>query len=63
MAQEPAPASHEADVPLQAPALRRPQLLAWTLGLLLPVSILTALVVLYAMSSASAAATGGCGGG
>jgi hypothetical protein len=49
---------------LSLPARSRRQVLGWTLlGLLLPVSILTALVVLYVMSSASAAATGGCGGG
>ena len=54
----------------QAPALpsgtplgRRELITRLLVGLLLPVSILTALVVLYVMSSASAAATGGCGGG
>ncbi len=54
----------------QAPVLpsgtrisRRELITRLLVGLLLPVSVLTALVVLYMMSSASAAATGGCGGG
>jgi hypothetical protein len=50
-------------LPLRTPLSRRELITRMLVGLLLPVSILTALVVLYVMSSASAAATGGCGGG
>jgi len=63
MAQELAESARPAEVPPQPARLCRPQLVGWTLLGLLPISILTALVVLYLMSGASAAATGGCGGG
>jgi hypothetical protein len=46
------------------PAFTRRQLVAWTvLGLLLPISVLTALIVVAQMAGSAAAATGGCGGG
>jgi hypothetical protein len=41
----------------------RPQLVAWTLLGLLPLSALAALVILHLMAASAAAATGGCGGG
>jgi hypothetical protein len=50
-------------LPSSTPLGRRELITRLLVGLLLPVSILTALVVLYVMSSASATATGGCGGG
>jgi hypothetical protein len=50
--------------PPPAPPLSRRQLLVWTvLGLLVPISVLTALLVLHLMAASAAAATGGCGGG
>jgi hypothetical protein len=69
MTHEQAPDCHSAAAqplspPLSRPALSRRQLIAWTLlGLLLPLSVLTALVVLHLMAASAAAATGGCGGG
>jgi hypothetical protein len=62
MLPESEPAREPRTAPL--PALRRSQLVEWTvLGLLLPISVLTALIVLYQMAGSAAAATGGCGGG
>jgi hypothetical protein len=57
---EPRPAG----VTPSVPAFTRRQLVAWTvLGLLLPISVLTALIVVAQMAGSAAAATGGCGGG
>ena len=52
----------EPDSRSAASALSRREVLGWTLFGLLPISVLTALFVLYVMTG-SAAATGGCGGG
>jgi hypothetical protein len=52
----------EPDSRSPAPPLSRREVLGWTLLGLLPISVLTALFVLYVMTG-SAAATGGCGGG
>jgi hypothetical protein len=58
------PVAGQQSEPSSATALSRRQLLAWTvLGLLLPISVLTALLVLHLMAASAAAATGGCGGG
>jgi hypothetical protein len=67
MADDSAPASVAERQPLAGPPsalpVRRPRLVAWTLLGLLPLSVLTALVVLHLMAGSAAAATGGCGGG
>ncbi len=47
---------------LAAP-LSRPQMLAWTLLGILPLSVLVALIVVNLMAASAANATGGCGGG
>jgi hypothetical protein len=47
----------------EVPISRARKLAGYGLVLLFPLAVLTAVVVLAAMASASAAVTGGCGGG